>query len=154
MPRIAVLLTATALGLLGAGCGDSGEDSPDAVSLQTVTAPTISQGQKQATTTPTTAPSAQNQQTKTPGSHAATGTPACPQQLRRSDCQALAEAVEGGGGSGGSVRCTPEMTPEACSVLKQIAGSSPSSGSSASVPGCNGVSREKCQALIEQFVGG
>jgi hypothetical protein len=152
MTRIAVLLAATALGVGALGCGGSDDQSTTGVSLPAVTVPTAPQSQAPTTTAAGASNQGKEGRETTTGSGARQAS--CPPSLSESDCRALGEAVSKGGATGGSVRCTPEMTPETCQLLKQIAGSNASPGSAQRVPGCEGLSREECLALFEKNFGG
>jgi hypothetical protein len=151
MTRIAVLLAATALGLGALGCGGSDDQSSTGVSLPTVTVPTVPQSQ--APTTTSSAASGQNPpaQTQTTALGASHGS--CPPTLSKSECRTLADAVARGESEGGPLRCTPQMSPETCQALQEIAGAKPS-GNPQAVPGCTGLSREECAALLEKSFGG
>ena len=152
MTRIAVLLTGAILGLGALGCGGSDDQSTTGVSLPTVTAPATPQAQAPTTTGAGASTQSKPQQGTAADSGAAQGP--CPAALSESDCRALAEAVsKGDGAQSGGLRCTPEMTPEACNRLKELAGSKGSSGSSKPLPGCEGLSRDECLALIDETYG-
>jgi hypothetical protein len=153
--RVAVLAAAVGLVAGAAGCGDSNNGSQNTIGLPTVTAPAITATQGQPANPGPAAGSSKDEGAQRPAGQAGTdGTSSsCPAGLSKSACRALTETKGGSGGSGAPVQCTPQMSPEACDVLKQISGSSPG-GSGEKVPGCNGVSREECLALIQQIAGG
>jgi hypothetical protein len=146
---------AAALGLIAGavGCG-SDADSSNTIALPTVTAPKLAPSQSTTTVTPSAIKEQQEAAKRAIQQAETTGKPAaCPQGLSKSACRALAESKGGGGSSGAPLQCTPQMSPEACDLLKQISQAQPG-GSGEKVPGCNGVSREECLALIQQIAGG